>query len=53
VKRKSAIITVELVDESIEETNKKIEQELLDWLREDATSIPWVKNVKDITVKDP
>jgi len=53
VKRKNAIITVELVDESTEENNKKIERELLDWFREDATSIPWVKNVKDITVKDP
>jgi hypothetical protein len=53
MKRKSAIITVELVDESIEETDEKIKQELLDWFREDATSIPWVKNVKDITVKDP
>jgi len=52
MKRKRAIITVELVDESIEETDEKIEQELLDWFREDAISIPWVKDVKDITVKD-
>jgi hypothetical protein len=53
MKRKNAIITVELVDESIEETNDKIKQELLDWFQEDATSIPWVKDVKNITVKDP
>jgi hypothetical protein len=53
VKRKRAIITVELVDESIEEKDEKIERELLDWLREDAISIPWVKDIKDITVKDP
>jgi hypothetical protein len=52
MKRKRAIITVELVDESIEETDKKIELELLDWFREDAISIPWVKDVKDVTVKD-
>jgi hypothetical protein len=51
MKRKRAIITVELVDESIEETDEKIERELLDWFREDAISIPWVKDVKDITVK--
>ena len=49
MKRKRAIITVELVDESIEETDEKIERELLDWFREDAISIPWVKDVKDIT----
>jgi len=51
MKRKTAIITVELVDESMEETNNKIKQELLDWFR-DVASIPWVKDVKDITVKD-
>ena len=49
MKRKRAIITVELVDESIEEADEKIERELLDWFREDAISIPWVKDVKDIT----
>jgi len=53
MKRKRAIITVELVDESIEEADQKIEGDLLDWFREDAISIPWVKDVKDITVKDP
>ena len=53
MKRKRAIITVELVDESIGEADEKIERELLEWFREDAISIPWVKDVKDITVKDP
>jgi hypothetical protein len=52
MKRKRAIITIELVDESIEEADEEIERELLDWFREDAISIPWVKDVKDITVKD-
>jgi len=51
MKRKIAVITVELVDESIEETNERIKQELLDWFQ-DVASIPWVKDVKDITVKD-
>ena len=50
--RKRAIITFELVDESIEEKNEKIKQELFDWFRENATFIPWVKDVKEITVKD-
>jgi len=52
MKRKRAIIMVELVDESIEEKNEKIKQELLDWFRENSTFIPWVKDVKEITVKD-
>jgi len=52
MKRKRATITVELVDESIEEPNKKIAQELLEWFHEDAVSIPWVRDVKDITVED-
>jgi len=51
MKRKMAIITVELVDESIVETDEKIEEELLEWFREDVISIPWVKAVKDITLK--
>jgi len=52
MKRKKAIITVELVDESIIEADEKIMEELLNWFREDAISIPWVRDVKDITVKD-
>jgi len=52
MKRKRAIITVELVDESVKEADEKIKRELLVWLREDAISIPWVKNVKNIAVKD-
>jgi hypothetical protein len=51
MKRKKAIITVELVDESAEESDKAIELELLEWFREDST-IPWVRDVKDVTVKD-
>jgi len=52
MKRKKAIITVELIDESAEEDNEKIARELLEWFREDATVIPWVKNVKNVTVED-
>jgi hypothetical protein len=52
MKKKKAVITVELVDESSEEKNSKIAQELLDWFREDAILIPWVKKVEDVTVKD-
>jgi hypothetical protein len=52
MKSKKAIITVELIDESAEEGNEKIARELLEWFREDAVAIPWVKNVKNVTVED-
>jgi hypothetical protein len=52
VKRKKAIITVELVDESIFDKNENIARELVDWFREDAVSVPWVKDVKGITIKE-
>jgi hypothetical protein len=51
MKRKKATITVELVDESIKEADEKIVAELLKWFREDAIAIPWVKEVKNITVE--
>ena len=51
MKRKKAIITFELVDESVEETDKRIEEELRNWLQEDAVTIPWVRDVKDVTMK--
>ncbi|MDH5753855.1 MAG: hypothetical protein OEY95_01420 [Candidatus Bathyarchaeota archaeon] len=40
--KKKVMITVELVDESVEENNEKIVKELIDWFREYAISIPWV-----------
>jgi len=52
MKRKKVIITVELVEESQEEDDKIITNELIDWFREEAVSIPWVKDVKEITVED-
>jgi hypothetical protein len=52
MRRKKATITFELVDESIMEADKKIVEELFEWFQEDAISIPWVKNVKEIAVKD-
>ena len=51
MKKRKAVVTVELVDESSEEENSKIAQELLDWFREDAVLIPWVKSVEDATAK--
>ncbi len=50
--KKMAIVMFELVDESMEERNEKIVQELRNWFREDVVSIPWVKEIRDITVKE-
>jgi hypothetical protein len=52
MKRKKAVIVVELIDESVNEADEKIVRELLNWLLEDAVFVPWVKEVKSVTVKD-
>jgi hypothetical protein len=52
MKRKKAIIIVELVDESAEDRNENIAKDLMNWFREDAVSVPWVKDVKGVTVKE-
>jgi len=52
MKRKKALITVKLVDESIMESNASIAKELMDWFQESTVSIPWVKEVETIVVKD-
>lgn len=49
--RKRAVITLVLVNESVNETDEEIKRELLEWFSEDAISIPWVKEVKNITVE--
>ena len=50
--KKMAIVMFELVDESVEERNEKIVQELRNWFREDAVSIPWAKEITNIIVKE-
>jgi len=50
--KKMAIMMFELVDESAEEENEKIMQELRNWFRENAGVIPWVKEIRGITVKE-
>jgi hypothetical protein len=49
---KKAIITVELVDESVASSNSAIAEELLRWFREEALPAPWVKEVKKIVVQE-
>jgi hypothetical protein len=52
MKKKMAIMMFELVDESMEERNEKIEQEVRNWFSEDAVSIPWTKELIGITLKE-
>ena len=50
MKRKKAVITVELVNESIAVSNSTIAEEMLTWFRDEAVPAPWVKEVKRVTV---
>ena len=49
--RKKAVISVELVDESVGSTNDAIAEDLLKWFRDEAVPAPWVKDVKKIVVQ--
>jgi len=51
MKRKRAIVILDLVDESVADRNDNIARELFSWFRDDAFSVPWVKDVKGVTVK--
>jgi len=46
--RKNAVIRVELVEES----DNRIAEELLNWFKDDANFVPWVKTVKAVSVKE-
>ncbi|MGB9842186.1 MAG: hypothetical protein ACPLKZ_05610 [Candidatus Bathyarchaeales archaeon] len=50
MKKKKAIVTVELVDESSIFSNSTIAAEMLAWLRAEAVPAPWVKEVKSVVV---
>jgi hypothetical protein len=52
VKRKTAIMVVELVDEANEEKDDFVEKQLIEWFQEDAIAMPWVKELKSITIKE-
>jgi hypothetical protein len=50
--KKKAVITVELVDESIANSNEAIAEDLLKWFREEVVPAPWVKEVKTVVVQE-
>ena len=49
---KKAVITVELVNESLANSNEAIAEDLLKWFREEAVPAPWVKDVKTVVVQE-
>ena len=50
--KKKAVITFELVNESLANSNEAIAEDLLKWFQEEAVPAPWVKNVKTVVVQD-
>ena len=49
---KKAIITLELVDESVKNSNGAIAEEMLKWFKEESVPAPWVKEIKKVVVQD-
>ncbi|MCJ7560715.1 hypothetical protein MUO79_08915 [Candidatus Bathyarchaeota archaeon] len=49
---KRAIITVELVDESLGNSNGTIAEDLLRWFREETLPAPWVKEITKVVVQE-
>ncbi|MEM2937008.1 MAG: hypothetical protein QXJ63_00495 [Candidatus Bathyarchaeia archaeon] len=52
MKGKVVVITVELVDESLENANEEIRRDLIKWFREDGVLMPWAKEVRSIIIKE-
>ena len=52
LRRKRAIVILELVDESLGQGNDLIAQELLAWFKEDAVSAPWIREVTAVKIEE-
>ncbi len=52
MKGKIAVITVELLEESVENADEEIRRELIKWFQEDAFLMPWAKEVRSIVIKE-
>lgn len=50
--KKKVVVTFELVDESLANSNEAIAEDLLKWFQDEAVPAPWVKDVKTIVVKE-
>jgi hypothetical protein len=49
---KKAIITFEFADESVENPNSAIAEELLKWFRDESASAPWIKEIKKVNIQE-
>lgn len=52
MRKKRAIVILELIDESLVERNDLLAQELLAWFKEDAVSAPWIRDVKAVQIEE-
>jgi|CryGeyStandDraft_6_1057127.scaffolds.fasta_scaffold190082_2 hypothetical protein len=49
---KKAVITICLVEESTQKSNRQIEKEIMTELRKEPSMIPWLKKVEKVTVTE-
>ncbi|MCX8176979.1 MAG: hypothetical protein N3F10_01595 [Candidatus Bathyarchaeota archaeon] len=49
---RTALVTIELLDESREISRDALKQELKRWFKENIQLIPWAKKLKDIKIKE-
>jgi len=52
VKNKKVTLVIQLVEESAEETNAEIKEEIIKALSEEIPCIPWFKTVEKLTVTE-
>jgi len=50
VKKKKAVITIELVEESVFQSNEKLEREIFESLSNETLRTPWLAEVKKVRV---
>ncbi len=52
MKTRKAIIVINLIEESLEKSDKEIEKEILEELKNDVLFAPWVESIEKVTVID-
>ena len=50
--KKKAVITFELVSDSLANSNEAIAEDLLKWFRDEAVPAPWVKDIRKVVVQE-
>ena len=52
VKSKKAVITIQLVEESVFQSNETLEKEIFESISEGSARIPWLAEVKKVRVME-